>query len=273
MEGIYLGNNMKYLFLILTGLILNLSCLNKSKKSSDTKKSSIQLVYSYKGNNQDEIEDSINTFLGIVLKEDKNKSYVETKAEIKIIRSKIDPKNITIDSLSNLFTDLLLNRVIPYWYGTKWSFEGYTSIPRQGEIACGYLVSTTLRDIGININRYKLAQQSPINVAKTINIDKPVLKISNTSIDENIKELKKILKEGIYLIGFDQSHVGYILKRQGELYLIHSNYFDSRRVEIERIEKSLVFLNYNRFYIAEISTNKSLINKWLLNEEIEVITN
>ncbi len=273
MEGIYLGNNMKYLFLILLGLILNLSCLNKSKKSSDTKESSIQLGYSYKGNNQDKIEDSINSFLSIVLKEDKNKSYAETKAEIKIIRSKIDPENITTDSLSNLFTDLLLNQVMPYWYGTKWSFEGYTSIPKQGEIACGYLVSTTLRDIGINVNRYRLAQQSPLSMAKTINIDKPVSEISSISIDENIIELKKILKEGIYLIGFDQSHVGYILKRQGELYLIHSNYFDSRRVEIERIEKSLVFLNYNRFYIAEISTNKSLINKWLLNEKIEVITN
>ena len=179
MEGIYLGNNMKYLFLILIGLILNLSCLNKSKKSSDTKKS-IQLGLSYhdKGNNQDEIADSINTFLGIVLKEDKNKSYAETKAEIERIRSKIDAKNITIDSLSNLFTDLLLNRVIPYWYGTKWSFEGHTSIPMQGEIACGYLVSTTLRDIGININRYRLAQQSPVNVAKTINIDKVISKIN-----------------------------------------------------------------------------------------------
>jgi len=61
-----------------------------------------------------------------------------------------------------------------------------------------------LRDIGINTNRHRLAQQSPINEAKTINIDKPVSEISNTSIDENIIELKNILKEGIYLIGFDQ---------------------------------------------------------------------
>lgn len=68
------------------------------------------------------------------------------------------------------FENYLLNKIIPHWYGTEWDFNGYTSIPNQGVIACGYFVSTTLEHIGIVINRYHLAQQAGLNEAKTLAI-------------------------------------------------------------------------------------------------------
>jgi hypothetical protein len=43
-------------------------------------------------------------------------------------------------------------------------------------------------------------------------------------------------------------------------------------VEIERIEESDVFSYYDRIYIAEISTNKELMNKWKDNEVIDLRT-
>ena len=71
---------------------------------------------------------------------------------------------------NKIFTLFLLNNIIPHWYGTKQDFCAYTETPKQGVIACGILVSTTLKDMGLNVNRYKLAQQSPTNEAKTIAI-------------------------------------------------------------------------------------------------------
>lgn len=93
------------------------------------------------------------------------------------------------------------------------------------------------------------------------------MNISENSVHENITKIKESLKEGIHFIGFDASHVGYVLKQDGELYLIHSNYFDYEGVVIENSE---VFFSYNRFYLAEISTNKSILESWGNGNEVEI---
>jgi hypothetical protein len=54
--------------------------------------------------------------------------------------------------------------------------------------------------------------------------------------------------------------------------VIHSNYIGAEGVVIERIDDSQVFSYYNRIYIAEISLNKALLNKWVKNEVVQVVT-
>ena len=133
-------------------------------------------------------------------------------------------------------------------------------------------MSTTLLDVGLNLNRYKLAQQSPINEAKSLAVNSTVKVFSEESVSANIAAINLYLKEGIHFIGFDESHVGYILKEKNQLYLIHSNYIDAIGVTIEPIENSGVFASYNRFYIAELSTNNSLLNYWTNNTLIEILS-
>ena len=76
------------------------------------------------------------------------------------------------------------------------------------------------------------------------------------------------MKQGIYFLGFDESHVGYILKENSNLFIIHSNYIGNRGVVKESIENSEAFSHYLRFYIAEISTNKVLMKKWVENSRV-----
>ena len=225
-------------------------------------------------NQHDTILESINENLDsdISIEENTDVSYSETKTLIQNIRSTIIQNPISEDSLSEVFTDLLVNKIIPYWYKTKWSFEGHTKTPKQGEIACGYFVSTTLSHMGINVNRYKLAQQNPLNEAKTLALNCPIINISNEDLSKNISAINEALQEGIYFIGFDQNHVGYILKKKEELFLIHSNYINSEGVIIEKIEVSEVFTHFNNFYLAPISRNKELLENWLSETNIKVIT-
>lgn len=199
-------------------------------------------------------------------------SYAFSKSYVANVKSRIRLDRITEDSLSRLFTTLLTERIIPHWLGTPWSFEGHTSVPGEGEIACGYFVSTTLKDVGFNLDRYKFAQQLPIHEAKTLALSSPLLEINNNSITERITILKDKLKEGIYFIGFDQSHVGYIQKKNSQLFVIHSNYIGSEGVIIERIEDSQVFSYYRRIYIADISRNRAFLSKWVRNEVVQVVT-
>ena len=198
-------------------------------------------------------------------------SYPEVKAKIEWNRSKIKNKLISKDSISKIFTSNLIDEIFPHWYGTKWSFDGHTSIPNQGEIACGYFVSTTLRDIGFVVNRYKLAQQLPVNEAYSLGIQDTVQIIKHETSLECQIELYEVLKEGIYFIGFDKNHVGFIYKKGNQLYIIDSNFF-SGKVQKEVIETSKVFHYFSTFYITPLSTNNSLLEKWIHKKEINIVT-
>lgn len=169
-----------------------------------------------------------------------------------------------LDSANTILTTLLLNNIVPYWYGTKWDFNGYTSVPNQGVIACGYFVSTTLKDIGINVNRYRLAQQNPENEAKSIGIDtNTVLHIEEKDIQEKLKTFS----DGLYFVGLD-NHVGYLYIKNSISYFLHSNYRDGK-VMIETTSSSLTF-GSSHYYISNISGNHKLTKKWLNQGKIKV---
>ena len=49
--------------------------------------------------------------------------------------------------------EMVEKEIFPHWYDTKYDFYGQTETPGKGKIACGYFVSTVLRDIGVPIER------------------------------------------------------------------------------------------------------------------------
>ena len=176
-------------------------------------------------------------------------------------------KSQFLDSVSIVFSNLLLNSVVPHWYGTSWDFNGYTSVPNQGEIACGYFVSTTLNHMDLNLNRYHLARQNPLNEARSIAIDNnSVFVFSSDTYSINNKFFKSF-KNGLYFIGLD-SHVGYLYIYNKEAFFLHSNYIEDR-VMIESIDYSEAFDSSN-YSIVKITGNKLLMKKWVLGSQIKV---
>ena len=163
------------------------------------------------------------------------KLYFRKSDLIDYITGKSEIKSETIEEAKTKLTAYLYNDIFNHWYSTKWSFEGHSEIPKQGTIACGYFVSTTLRDVGFNLNRYKLAQKSPEEEAKVIACGTSIEKRENISKQELKKYFLK-QKDGIYFIGLD-FHVGYIYKNNQEVYFVHSNYIENKGVMKETIEK------------------------------------
>lgn len=180
----------------------------------------------------------------------------------------LNSNKITLKDVQYNFTNHLTNGLIPHWYGTGWSFGGHTSIPNEGKIACGYFVSTTLKDMGLNLNRYKLAQKSPLDEALMISCGAPIKTIRSEDTATAIQEIDQHTQEGLYFIGFDEGHVGFLLKKEGELYLIHSNYLQPAAVCLEAIETSNVFKKFSVFHLVDISHNNFLTQKWLEGSEI-----
>ena len=189
-------------------------------------------------------------------------SYARTKVDIDQVRLQLKEGlrsgTISFDNIKTAFADQLVDKIIPHWYGTPWSFGGHTDVPNQGKIACGYFISTTLRDMGINLNRYKLAQKSPVDEAKMISCGAEINKVVQDTPEKAYEEIDDLTEEGLYFIGFDEGHVGYLLKREGKLFLIHSNYFSPVSVCMETLKESRVFRRFTTFHLVAISHNDTL---------------
>jgi hypothetical protein len=205
-------------------------------------------------------------------------NYKQLKREIRLERAKLkaqflnkvdsNSQNQFLDSLSSEITKSLINQIIPFWYGTEWDFNGYTAIPNEGEIACGYFVSTTLRDVGFNLNRYHFAQQAGWNAAKSIQKEEKLFVVRTDNVQSLQKKCNQTLKDGLYFVGLD-NHVGYLLLQNETLYFIHSDYI-SDKVVFEIATESMAFSS-NTFVICPITNNRALAKDWVLNREIPIV--
>lgn len=197
-------------------------------------------------------------------------SYTAVKSNISTSRKQLSQsykistnKTESLNQIKNKFTNHLVNEIISQWYETKWSFDGYSETPKKGTIACGYFVSTTLRDVGFNINRFKMAQKSPLEEAKIVACGNEIITLKNKSKVE-LKNYFNTKKDGVYFIGLD-FHVGYIYKQGTNIYFIHSNYIENKGVMKEKIEDSKAIIS-DIYYISDITHNQKLMIKWLDNE-------
>src|SRR6187200_2544039 len=87
-------------------------------------------------------------------------NYDSCKKEILLTKQKQKPlwRNISKTEKEKIFTSAVAETIIPGWIGTAWNFNGTSEKPQQGSIACGYFVTTILRDAGLSLARIKLAQ-------------------------------------------------------------------------------------------------------------------
>ena len=156
----------------------------------------------------------------------------------------------------------LTKEVFPYWYGTEWDFNGYTNKPGEGKIACGYFVSTTLKDAGAKVNRYKLAQQYSHKIVTVLSCGNGVKRFSNITSKVFAEKVKSEFKDGLYVIGLDH-HVGFILKENSEVYFIHASYRDPVQVVKEKASESAALGDTDVFVIAGLTNNPLFLKQWI----------
>jgi hypothetical protein len=166
-----------------------------------------------------------------------------------------------------LFEESIVNTLVPFWYGTPWDFYGHTATPKKGTIVCGYFVSTVMEQCGFVVNRYTVAQQAPLHEALTWQMNDSI-QVFETDYNGFITEFMKNNRPGLYFAGLD-CHVGFLLYRSGVLFFIHSSYMDPLCVVAEEANCSAPFNATSRYIIAELSTNKRLIDAWLNGRKVK----
>lgn len=193
-----------------------------------------------------------------------NKNYTNVLNSIIQDKNTTRGKKFNKKDLEKKFTEIMNYKIFPYWYGTKWGFNGITETPNTDEIACGYFVTTTLRDAGVPLDRVKLAQCASEKMINTLVSKENIHKYSNTEIGDFICKIKKH-GSGIYIIGLD-SHTGYILLSNSGDYFIHSSGNFPWQVVKEDLSNSSTLKKSKYKVVGKISSDESFLKKWINNK-------
>ena len=148
--------------------------------------------------------------------------------------------------------------VCKYWYGTKWSYSGTTQVPGKGKIACGYFVTTILRDLGYPIDRIKMAQAASETLIRTT-VDKKFIKVRVKKKFGDFMEEVEEMGDGIYILGLD-THVGFLFVDGNSTHFIHSSNSLLKGVRNQRAFSSSTIRKSEYRVVGKLQ-----IEKWLEN--------
>lgn len=158
----------------------------------------------------------------------------------------------------------LVEKILPAWYGTEWDFNGTSQVPGEGQIACGYFVSTTLRDAGFRVPRIKMAQQASQVMIECL-ADPGSIEITVRQPVEDFEARLRKAGAGIYLVGLD-THVGFVVNDGNSLAFIHSSYYPPKKVvKAEPATGDNPLRDSNYRVVGRILADRMLV-QWLLGE-------
>ena len=165
-----------------------------------------------------------------------------------------------------LITKSIYDDLFPAWYGTVWDFNGTSEVPQQGKIACGYFVTTVLRDAGWKVERVRLAQQASENIILSLTTDPFIKRFRQVSIEDFVNAVRES-GPGIYIVGLDV-HVGFIVNTGTDVYFIHSSYAEPYVVIKEKAIESGILASSKYRVLGNISADERLIRDWLTGKAI-----
>ena len=117
--------------------------------------------------------------------------------------------------------DAKLAAIHEEWMGTAWAFSGISRTPGEGSIACGYFVTTTLEQAGVELERVRLAQAASETMILAIAPKESIQRYSNASLDSFLNGVRK-QGEGYYIVGLD-NHTGFLkVEPNGNVMFVHS---------------------------------------------------
>lgn len=188
------------------------------------------------------------------------KKYKNTLHQLADERKKLASNS---DNLSQVFIRQFRS-LLPFWYGTRYSFYGQTETPGEGKIACGYFVTTVLEDLGLKIERNKLAQLPSEEMIKSLVEKESIRRFSRYTITDFLADVRKT-GTGLYVVGLD-THTGFLLYQNNEMRFIHASGRFPYAVVNERAKESIILGKSNYRIIGKLSDDEKVLQNWLSNQ-------
>lgn len=192
------------------------------------------------------------------------RTKLETKRQQLAARLDVQP-GPAIRRAREVLVTTLRDELLPAWNGTTWAMNGTSQTPREGKIACGYFVSTTLLHAGFQVERAKLGRQASEYITKSLVTRAPIWHTSEQPIAAFVERLRRG-GDGIYLVGLD-NHVGFVIVDGRDTWFHHSG------PGVVRREPALTasFLSTSHYREAAKLFDDALIEKWLRGTPIKTV--
>ena len=190
-------------------------------------------------------------------------NYDSCKSQILFIKqkNKINWVALPKEGKEKIFTRAVAETIIPNWIGTKWDFNGISETPQQGNIACGYFVTTVLRDAGLNLARTKLAQCASEQMILGLIQPKYIKRFSNADMAVFMQAIEQ-QGYGLYIVGLD-NHTGFIYNNGNQIYFIHSTFVGTKNVQKEKAAESRVLKQSKYKVLGKISADEKVLERWI----------
>lgn len=166
-----------------------------------------------------------------------------------------------------LLVATLRDEILPAWNGTPWDFNGTSQTPQQGQIACGYFVSTTLLHLGLQVERARMAQQASEHIAQSLITTNLLRRSSDQPIDAFIAKVRSN-GTGIYIVGLD-NHVGFLIVDGADTWFHHAG---PKEVVKREPAHDAPYLVASRYRIFAKLFDDALVESWLLGHQIATVT-
>lgn len=183
-------------------------------------------------------------------------------------QAKTPADKAAIENDARIILEHYLPELMRCWLGTPWDFNGTASAPGAGKIACGYFVSTVLKDAGFQVDRYLLAQQPSSNILHSF---LPRSSCALTSSEDYQVFSSRIAKQepGIYIVGLD-THVAFIVVGEGSFRFVHSSGSKPWCVVNESPNQADVLQKSSWRMLGNLTADSSVLRRWLKQEKIAV---
>ncbi len=157
-----------------------------------------------------------------------------------------------------------VDELLPAWQGTPWDFWGTSQVPGQGEIACGYFVSTLLEDAGFRVERVRMAQQASEWIIRSLAPRDRTWRFSDRSVEDSLQPLERH-GDGLYLAGLD-CHVGFLVRDGGQVRFCDSSYLDPQQVTCQ--DPTEAFSYTSRYRVIGRLLEDPMMEAWLQGDAI-----
>jgi hypothetical protein len=183
--------------------------------------------------------------------------------------AKTSEQKAAIENEARILLEHVLPSMMRCWIGTGWDFNGTSETPGKGKIACGYFVSTVLRDAGFKVNRYRLAQQASANIIHSfINPQDCSLSVG-VDYQEFLADTAK-KPDGIYIVGLD-THVAFLVKTGDSFRFIHSSGSKPWQVVDESPTDAKVLERSRWRMLGNLTASPNAIRTWLQGRKVKVL--
>lgn len=204
------------------------------------------------------------------------RAYVEVLTELSARREELaarrrsarSDRGAVLEEARTLVLQTLTQRILPAWYGTPWEFYGNTQVPGTGSIACGYLVSTVLRDAGFRVERVRMARQRAEYIVKTLVTPGNTWRFRDRPVSEVLRRVEQE-GEGLYLVGLDY-HVGFLWNDGTQVLMCHASYLGTAEVVCEDALTSSAMVS--RYHVVGRLLEDGMMEAWLEGRAIPTFT-